>query len=109
MTEHKFVVMYPLPSDVVAFEKVYSDEHVPMAVKNFKGKSKIVATTARGSFPDGSKSQFYKIVEVYFPNKEALDACLASSEARDTFAHGGKISSGGKPLIFIAESETFNF
>ncbi len=108
MTDYKFVVIYPMPTDVQAFEKVYSEEHVPMAVKNFKGKSKIVATKVRESF-DKSAPRYYRYVEVYFPTREALESCIASKEAQDTFAHGGRISTGGKPMILIAEGDTFNF
>lgn len=108
MTEHKFVVIYPMPSDVESFEKIYSNEHVPMAVKNFKGKTKIIASKVNSSF-DKSETRYYRYVEVHFPSREALESCMSSKEAQDTFAHGAKISSGGKPLILTAESETFNF
>ena len=108
MAEHKFVVIYPMPTNVEAFEKLYVNEHVPMAVEKFKGKSKIVATKVQSSF-DKSRPGFYRYVEVYFPTREALESCVASKEAQDTFAHGAKISTGGKPMIFMAESDTFNF
>ncbi len=32
MANVKLVVMYPRPKDVDTFEKVYRDEHVPLAV-----------------------------------------------------------------------------
>ena len=108
MTEYKFVVIYPTPTDVQAFEKLYAEEHVPMAVKNFKGKTKIVATKVRDSL-DKSQPKYYRYVEVYFPSREALDSCIASAEAQETFSHGAKISSGGKPMILTAEGDTFNF
>jgi len=34
----KLIVMYPTPKDVPTFERVYQDEHVPMAVKKLAGK-----------------------------------------------------------------------
>ncbi len=108
MSDNKIVVVYPMPTDVQAFEKLYSGEHVPMAVEKFKGKNRIVATKVQSSF-DRSQPRYHRIVEIYFPTKEALETCLASKDAQDTFAHGAKISTGGKPLILIGEGETFNF
>ena len=44
MKSVKLVVAYPLPKDAWAFEKIYQQEHVPMAIANLHGKTKIVAT-----------------------------------------------------------------
>ena len=49
MAAVKLMVMYPTPKDVPAFERLYQDEHVPMAVKKLAGKTKLVATLIRGS------------------------------------------------------------
>jgi uncharacterized protein (TIGR02118 family) len=103
----KLIVMYPTPKDVQAFERVYQDEHVPMAVKKLAGKTKVVATKVQGS-PQG-KAAFYRIAEVYFPSLEALQACAASADGKETLAHAAKISSGGPPVMLIAEEQTFTF
>ena len=107
MADAKLVVIYPRPTDIEAFEKIYLTEHVPMAVKKLIGKIKIVATKITGS-PQGVPP-FYRIVEVYFPSKSALEVCAATMGAQETLAHAAKISTGGTPLILIAEGETFNF
>ena len=44
MAQVKFMVMYPRPTDIQAFEKLYQEEHVPMAVEKLIGKTKFVAT-----------------------------------------------------------------
>ena len=44
MSDVKLIVMYPRPKDIEAFEKLYQDEHVPMAVEKLSGKTKFVAT-----------------------------------------------------------------
>ncbi len=49
MAAVKLMVMYPPPKDVQAFERLYLDEHVPMAVKQLAGKTKLVATKVQGS------------------------------------------------------------
>ena len=107
MSEAKLVVIYPRPKDIESFEKVYLTEHVPMAVEKLAGKTKIVTTKITGS-PQGVPA-FYRIVEVYFPSKSALEACAATMGAQETLAHAVKISTGGTPLILIAEGETFKF
>jgi uncharacterized protein (TIGR02118 family) len=80
MSDAKLMVMYPLPKNVDAFEKIYQNEHVPLAVAKLGGKTKIVATKILGS-PQGI-APFYRIAEVYFPSKQALEACAASDGAK---------------------------
>jgi uncharacterized protein (TIGR02118 family) len=107
MSTAKLIVAYPRPRDVEAFEAVYQKEHVPMAIANLDGKTKIVATTVLQS-PQGNPP-FYRIVEVHFPSMEALQRCAASPGAQETLSHAEKISSGGPPVIMIAEEDTFTF
>jgi len=107
MASAKLVVLYPRPKDVEAFEKVYQNEHVPMAVAKMRGKTKIVASRILAS-PQGIP-QFYRIAEVHFPSMEALQACAASEGGKETVAHAVSISSGGAPIFLVAEEETFAF
>lgn len=39
MATAKLIVAYPQPKDVEAFEKIYREEHVPMATANLAGKT----------------------------------------------------------------------
>ncbi len=103
----KLMVMYPPPTDVQTFERLYQEEHVPMAVKKLEGKTRIVATKVQGS-PQG-KPAFYRIAEVHFPSLEALQACAASAGGKETLAHAAKISTGGPPVVLIAEEQIFTF
>lgn len=103
----KLVVMYPSPKDIEAFEYVYRNEHVPMAIENLSRKTKIVATKVLGS-PVGTPA-FYRVAEVYFPSLKALEECASSEGGKLTIAHALSISSGGIPTIFVAEEETFVF
>ena len=107
MTSVKLIVAYPQPKDVDAFEAVYHKEHVPMAITNLAGKTKMVATKVLQS-PQG-KPQFYCIAEVHFPSMEALQRCAESAAGKETLAHAVKISSGGPPTVMIAEEDTFTF
>jgi uncharacterized protein (TIGR02118 family) len=105
MTSVKLIVAYPQPADPEAFEKAYLEEHVPLAVAKLHGMTKIVATKILGS-PRG-KPQFYRVAEVYFPSMKALEACAGSIGGQETLANAAKISSGGPPVIMIAEEESF--
>lgn len=103
----KLVVMYPRPKDIDAFEKLYQTEHVPMAVKKLAGKTKLVATKVTAS-PQGAPP-FYRIAEVHFPSLAALQSCATSEGGKETLKHAASISSGGPPVIMIAEEESFSF
>ena len=108
MAETKIVVIYPRPTDVDAFEKVYVDEHVPLAVERIKGVIKFAATKVVGT-PDGSTPPFYRIAELYFPSMQALQDCAASAGTQEAVAHAFAISTGGPPIILVAEQETTTF
>ena len=103
----KLIVADPQPKDAVVFEKIYQEEHVPMAIENLGGKTKIVATNVLQS--PQAKPQFYRIAEIHFPSIEALQQCAASDGGKATLANAAKISSGGPPVIMIAEEDTFTF
>lgn len=101
----KVVVIYPRPKDEEAFENVYKNEHRPLLEDKLKGVSRFVATKIIGS-PQG-ETRSYRIAELHFPSREVLDACLQSDGARQVMEHAESISTGGKPIIMIAEEETF--
>ncbi|HEY8031266.1 MAG TPA: EthD family reductase [Methylocella sp.] len=104
----KLLVIYPRPKDIAVFEKLYQEEHVPMAVDKLAGKTKFVATKVLAT-PDGTPPPFYRVAEVHFPSPEALQACALSAGGKETVAHAVKISSGGAPIFLVAEEQTFMF
>ena len=107
MASVKLAVIYPQPKDLNAFEKVYQGEHVPMAIEKLLGKTKMVASKVVAS-PQGIPP-FHRVVEVYFPSMQALQACAASEGGKETLAHAVKISTGGPPIFLVAEEEIFTF
>jgi len=107
MAGAKLIVIYPRPKDIEAFDKAYTEEHVPMAVNNLAGKTKIVATKVLGA--GEGQAPFHVMAEVYFPTMEALQACAASDGGKSTLAHAAEISTGGPPIILIAEEQVYNF
>lgn len=103
----KLVVMYPVPKDAQAFERLYQDEHVPLVTKDIAGKTKFVATKVQGS-PQGDPP-YYRLAEIHFPSLEALQAAAASPGGKAALAHAAKISTGGPPVVLIAEEQVFTF
>jgi len=108
MAEIKVIVMYPRPTDIDAFEKVYREEHVPLAVEKIKGIIKFAAIKVVGT-PDGSPPPFHRIAELYFPSMQALQESVASPGTQEAVAHAFKISTGGPPTVLVAEQETTTF
>jgi len=80
---------------------------VPLAIANLAGKTKMVSTKTVQT-PQGIPA-FYRIAEVHFPSLEALQRCARSAGGKETLANAVKISSGGPPVIMVAEEESFTF
>jgi hypothetical protein len=40
---------------------------------------------------------------------DALNACAGSPGGQETLAHAAAISSGGPPVVLVAEEETYRF
>jgi uncharacterized protein (TIGR02118 family) len=108
MKAAKFIVMYPMPTDLETFERLYAQEHVPMAVEKLAGKTRFVASLIT-SAPGQEKAPYHRIAEVYFPSMQALEDCLSSPGGQETAGHAVKISSGGAPVFLTAEVESFDF
>ncbi len=107
MSAAKIIAIYPRPTNIEAFEKLYLEEHVPLAVEKLKGSIKFVATKILASTQ--GTPPFHRMAEIYFPSREALEACVASSGGQETMAHAVSISSGGPPIFLVAEEDTLAF
>jgi len=107
MASAKLIVIYPRPKDIESFERVYLNEHVPMAVEKLAGKNKIVASKIVGC--GQGTPQFHRVAEIHFPSMKALEACTASEGGKQTIANAVAISSGGEPIFLVAEDEVFVF
>ena len=109
MAGAKLVVLYPYPTDVAEFERLYAQEHVPMVnAEALNGLTKFVATKIVAT-ADGSPPPFYRMAELHFASMDALQAAAGSEGAQKAVAHAVSISSGGKPLFLVAEEQTTAF
>jgi len=107
MSGTKFIVIYPRPVDIDAFERIYKEEHLPLAAEKLAGKTKYVGSKIFAS-PQGIPP-FHRIAEIHFPSLEALQSCAASPGGNETIAHAVSISTGGAPIFLIAEEEIIDF
>lgn len=107
MAGAKIVVIYPRPTDVATFEKLYVQDHVPMVPK-FPGITKFVQTKVIGA-PTGETAQIHRFAELHFPSMETLQQAASSKEAQQAVAHAVSISTGGSPTFLVCEESVANF
>ncbi len=95
----KLVALYKKPAELEEFDKHYDTVHIPL-VRKYPGLRKIEVTTVTGA-PIG-EAKFYKMAEMYFDSRDALDAALTSQEGK---AVARDIMSFAAPLltVFIGE------
>ena len=84
----KLVVLYPPPADAATFERRYRLEHAPMVTGKIPGLKKFVAAQVLGS-----------------PGGAPLYQRVASAEGQAAVAHAVEISTGGAPVVLIAEDD----
>jgi len=105
----KVIVLYPAPRDQGTFDRAYTQDHVPMVTpQNFNGIQRFVASRVVGT-PDGSAPPFYRLAELHFPSMDALQAAVASPSAQKVVGHAISISTGGAPIVLVAEEEARTF
>ena len=93
----KLVVLYTQPDDPDVFERHYAGTHMPM-VHRIPGLERAEA----GRFiaeADGGDPTFYRLAELYFPDRAALDAALATKEAQAAAADYEKIAPPGSRML----------
>ena len=104
MAGAKIVVLYPKPTDVTEFERLYVDDHMPLAKAKIGGATKFVFTTVGGAV--GGDPAWHRITEIHFPSLDALQASLATVSTQEAAGHAVQISSGGAPLFLIGDETT---
>jgi uncharacterized protein (TIGR02118 family) len=99
----KLIVLYPPPLDATTFEHRYRSEHAPMVIQKIPGLKKFLAAQVLGT-PAGA-APYQRVAELYFDSMEALQAAMASAGGQATVAHAVEISTGGPPVVLIAEDD----
>lgn len=88
----KLIALYKKPEDQAAFDEHYNNVHAPLA-KKMPGLQKLEVTKIYGA-PMG-ESAYYLQAEMYFKDKESLNAAMVSEEgkaaAKDLMGFAGKL------------------
>lgn len=97
----KLVVCYGAPQDPAAFDKHYTDTHVPL-VEKIPNLRRFEFGKVLGT-PDGSAAPYYQLAELSFDSVEDLQAAMGSAEGQAAGADVETFASGGATLM-IAET-----
>jgi uncharacterized protein (TIGR02118 family) len=100
----KLIVLYPPPADVATFERRYEVEHAPMVAEKILGVTRFIAARVLGT-PSGP-APYQRVAELYFDSIASLQAAMASPGGQATVAHAMEISTGGPPVVLIAEDDS---
>ena len=107
MKSIKLIVAYPQPKDVSAFDKDISGR----ARANGDCEARWEDQNGRHQDLDRltGNRRFIASRRFIFHPWRSLQQCAESAGGKETLANAAKISSGGPPVIMIAEEDTFTF
>ena len=74
-----------------------------MVFEKIPGLKKFVAARVLGT-PAGA-APYQRVAELYFESSSALQAAMTSAGGQATVAHAMEISTGGPPVVLIAEDD----
>ncbi|MGP7999184.1 MAG: EthD family reductase [Streptosporangiaceae bacterium] len=93
----KLVVLYPHPADPAAFDQHYLGVHMPLT-RSIPGLQRAESGRLDAALDSGEQS-WYRIAELYFADRSALDAAFSSPEGQATAADYGKIAPPGSRMF----------
>jgi uncharacterized protein (TIGR02118 family) len=97
------VVMYKTPKDAAAFDKHYSEIHIPLA-KKIPGLRKYEVSKGPVGTPAGP-SGFHLIAMLHFDDVAAVKAGFGSPEGKAAGADVAKFATGGADMIIFDTKE----
>ena len=74
-----------------------------MVFEKIAGLKKFVAARVLGT-PTGS-APYQRVAELYFESSASLQAAMASPGGQAAVAHAMEISTGGPPVVLVAEDD----
>jgi uncharacterized protein (TIGR02118 family) len=99
-------VIYKQPKDTAAFEKYYSQTHLPLVTSNQREIGfKRAELTKFDSNLDGSKPARYRQAELYFPSPEALKKGIATPGFKKVAGDLPNFASGGLDALVGVETK----
>ncbi len=102
---YKIVALWGAPKDseVEEFEKYYAKVHCPLARK-VPGLKKLVLTRTDAGL-EGAKPAFYRVAELYFASKRALEKSEKSPQWTAMRQDAGKIIERFKVTLTASQGE----
>jgi uncharacterized protein (TIGR02118 family) len=95
----KLVALFKRPEDVEEFDRHYNETHAPLMVK-VPGLERMEVTRNLRAFR--GEPEYYLIAEMYFRDREAFDAAMASEENR---AAGKDLMSFAREVVTMVYGE----
>jgi uncharacterized protein (TIGR02118 family) len=99
----ELVVMYKTPKDTAAFDKHYSEKHIPIA-KKIPGLRKYAVSQGPVATPAGP-SAFHLIAILSFDNLAAIQAAFGSAEGKAAAADVQTFATGGADMLLFNTRE----
>jgi len=93
----RFLVLYNQPADPAAFDRHYSETHIPLA-KKIPGVRSFTVSSSKPTMVTGSVSP-HLIVELEFDSMVALQAAMASPEGQAAAADLANFAQAGVTLL----------
>ena len=93
----KATALYGHPTDPVAFEKYYSETHLPIA-RRMPGVLRMELTKFLDA-PDGAQAPYYRMAEFYFSDMAEMQQSMGSPEGQATAADLTNFASGGVRIL----------
>ncbi len=94
----KATVLYGHPASPEAFEKYYSETHLPLVAKT-QGIVKSELTKFISN-PDGTAPAFYRMAELYFATPADMRQAMGSPEGQAMAADLSNFATGGVTILF---------
>ena len=95
----QLVVMYKTPTDVAAFDKHYSEKHIPLA-KTIPGVRKYEVSQGPVATPVGP-SGYYLVAIVHFDDLAAIQKAFGSAEGQAAVADVQNLATGGVDIFLF--------
>lgn len=99
----KLVVLYTQPDDAEAFDRHYAETHMPL-VDKIPGLLR-TETGKVGAALDGGEKSYYRITELYFADRAAMQAGFGSDAGKATSSDYGKIAPAGSRMFVVPVDE----
>lgn len=97
------VVMYRTPADVAAFDKHYSEVHIPIA-QEIPGLRKFEISRGAVMTP-GGPSDFHLIARLQFDSPQAIQMAFASPQGQRAAQDVQSFATGGVEMLIFDHSE----